>query len=339
MSLLQRIEAVLEARLPIGVRPRQCSLRTLLVGMHLCLATGHQSAHLSAVHAALCGLEPADQARLGVVAEWKAGPHRLTYRQLTYTTERLCAALAKDRPDGASSDCLQELCDALIEGSVPSRYKEASGSYAIDWTDVSSFSRPPSDKDGPCADPEAAWGHRRGDGLPHLVPVAAPRCLGSERAPRPALGATAEPSLGHGAARRAAMDGGGPRHGPDPTARVCHRPGAGSFCLETRREPGPSPDPAPTGWLSCCPASVAGAAAGELHRGRGGLYWRSGGIHWPAILAQAAVAVLDGDTPDSLHARIQAEEHRLYPATLARMAGEGFRLDGQRVIWEKPQPR
>lgn len=51
------------------------------------------------------------------------------------------------------------------------------------------------------------------------------------------------------------------------------------------------------------------------------------------ILAQAAVPVLDGDTRESLHARIQAEEHRLYPATLARMAIEGFRLDGRRVIW------
>ena len=175
MNLLERIEAVLdepqlageiaelEARLPVGVRPRQCSLRTLLVGMHLCLATGHQSAHLTAVHAALCGLDRCDQERLGVVAAWRAGPHLLTYRQITYTTERLCAVLQKDRPNGAPSDLLQRLCDALIEGSVPARYKNASSSYAIDWTDVSSFSRPPSDKDGPCADPEAAWGHRRGD--------------------------------------------------------------------------------------------------------------------------------------------------------------------------------
>lgn len=176
MSLLERIEAVLdepelagvisslEARLPIGVRPRQCSARTLLLGMHLCLGSGHQSAHLSAVHAALCGLGPADQARLGVVVSWKAGPHLLTYRQVTYTAERLCAALAKDRPDGAASERLQRLCDALIEGSVPNCYKDASSAYAIDWTDVASFSRPPSEKDGPCADPEAAWGHRRGDG-------------------------------------------------------------------------------------------------------------------------------------------------------------------------------
>lgn len=51
------------------------------------------------------------------------------------------------------------------------------------------------------------------------------------------------------------------------------------------------------------------------------------------ILAQAAVPVRDDDDEASLHARIQIEEHRLYPATLARMVGEGFTLHGRRVIW------
>ena len=36
------------------------------------------------------------------------------------------------------------------------------------------------------------------------------------------------------------------------------------------------------------------------------------------ILGQAAVAVAPGDTPDRLAARLLAEEHRLYPAALAR---------------------
>lgn len=35
------------------------------------------------------------------------------------------------------------------------------------------------------------------------------------------------------------------------------------------------------------------------------------------ILAQAAVEVLDGDDADTLHARIQAVEHRLYPQVVA----------------------
>jgi phosphoribosylglycinamide formyltransferase 1 len=40
------------------------------------------------------------------------------------------------------------------------------------------------------------------------------------------------------------------------------------------------------------------------------------------IIAQARVPVLEGDTPESLHARIQVEEHRLYPAVIARIAAE-----------------
>ena len=38
------------------------------------------------------------------------------------------------------------------------------------------------------------------------------------------------------------------------------------------------------------------------------------------ILAQAAVPVLPGDTPDTLAARVLAQEHRLYPAALAAFA-------------------
>jgi len=52
------------------------------------------------------------------------------------------------------------------------------------------------------------------------------------------------------------------------------------------------------------------------------------------ILAQAAVPVLDNDTRDTLHARIQVEEHRLYPETLARMVADGFDIEGRRVIWK-----
>jgi len=52
------------------------------------------------------------------------------------------------------------------------------------------------------------------------------------------------------------------------------------------------------------------------------------------ILDQAAVPVLDDDTRESLHARIQEQEHRLYPAVLKRLVEESFRLDGRRVIWE-----
>ncbi|MGI9114775.1 MAG: phosphoribosylglycinamide formyltransferase [Chthoniobacterales bacterium] len=40
------------------------------------------------------------------------------------------------------------------------------------------------------------------------------------------------------------------------------------------------------------------------------------------IIAQREVPVLDGDTPESLHARIQETEHALYPEALARLVRE-----------------
>ena len=39
------------------------------------------------------------------------------------------------------------------------------------------------------------------------------------------------------------------------------------------------------------------------------------------VLGQARVPVLEGDTPESLAARVLVQEHRLYPAVLARYAG------------------
>jgi phosphoribosylglycinamide formyltransferase-1 len=40
------------------------------------------------------------------------------------------------------------------------------------------------------------------------------------------------------------------------------------------------------------------------------------------ILAQEAVPVLDGDTPETLHERIKEVEHRLYPETIRRFASQ-----------------
>jgi phosphoribosylglycinamide formyltransferase-1 len=44
------------------------------------------------------------------------------------------------------------------------------------------------------------------------------------------------------------------------------------------------------------------------------------GIDTGPILAQQTVPVLEGDTPASLHARIQEAERQLYPATIAMLA-------------------
>jgi phosphoribosylglycinamide formyltransferase-1 len=46
------------------------------------------------------------------------------------------------------------------------------------------------------------------------------------------------------------------------------------------------------------------------------------GMDTGAPIAQAAVPILEGDTPETLHARIQEAEHRLYPEVIARFVQE-----------------
>jgi hypothetical protein len=150
----------IEVMLPIGVRRRQLAVRTLLAGM--CLAhADHRPAHLTRVHQALTSLPEDDQRRLGVLADWKHGPHRLTYRQTERTFGLVNAVLGTDAPGGLPSPALQAICDDLLEASIPEEFKDASRSLAVDWTDLDSFSRPPSARGGDCADPEAWRGHRK----------------------------------------------------------------------------------------------------------------------------------------------------------------------------------
>ena len=49
------------------------------------------------------------------------------------------------------------------------------------------------------------------------------------------------------------------------------------------------------------------------------------------ILVQRAVPVLEDDTPETLHARIQEQEHIAYPEALRIIASGAYRLDGRRV--------
>jgi hypothetical protein len=154
------VAARTEAMLPSGARPRQLAVRTLLLGMMLALADG-RPAHLTRVHQALAALPEDQQRRLGVLTDWKGGPHLLTYRQAEYTSGLVAAALGKDEPDGLPSPALQAACDDLLEASVPGEFKDASSSLAVDWTDLESFSRPPPRGTSDCADPEASWGHRK----------------------------------------------------------------------------------------------------------------------------------------------------------------------------------
>jgi hypothetical protein len=150
----------IEAMLPIGARPRQLKVRTLLAGM--CMAQAdHRPAHLTRVHQALTSLPGGDQRRLGVIADWKHGSHQLTCRQTERTFGLVTDALANDEPGGLPSGLLQRVCDDLLEASIPEGFKHASASLAVDWTDLESFSRPPPRGTSDCADPQASWGHRK----------------------------------------------------------------------------------------------------------------------------------------------------------------------------------
>jgi hypothetical protein len=158
------VAARIEVLLPTGVRPRQLSVRALLAGMCLTQADG-RPAHLTRVHQALTGLPEADQVRLGIITEWKRGPHQLTYRQVERTFALAAAALAKEEPDGLPSDLLASARDDLLEASIPDVHKTAGTALAVDWTDMETFSRPPPKGTSECADPEASWGHRKDNRL------------------------------------------------------------------------------------------------------------------------------------------------------------------------------
>ena len=52
------------------------------------------------------------------------------------------------------------------------------------------------------------------------------------------------------------------------------------------------------------------------------------------IIMQSPVPVEPGDSEETLSARILAEEHRLYPAAIARVLAGGWRIDGRRVVFD-----
>lgn len=55
------------------------------------------------------------------------------------------------------------------------------------------------------------------------------------------------------------------------------------------------------------------------------------GIDSGPIVAQAAVPVLDGDTPETLHERIKTEERLMLVEAVGRIARHGFTVDGRVV--------
>lgn len=56
------------------------------------------------------------------------------------------------------------------------------------------------------------------------------------------------------------------------------------------------------------------------------------------IIAQAAVSVLDDDTPEALGARVLEQEHVIYPLALRLAASGALRIDAMRVIGANGAP-
>lgn len=55
------------------------------------------------------------------------------------------------------------------------------------------------------------------------------------------------------------------------------------------------------------------------------------------IIAQSAVPVLDTDDEESLHNRIQVEEHKLYPEVIKWFAQGRLKIEGRKVIVESSE--
>jgi phosphoribosylglycinamide formyltransferase 1 len=56
------------------------------------------------------------------------------------------------------------------------------------------------------------------------------------------------------------------------------------------------------------------------------------GVDTGPIVAQQIIPVLDDDTPESLHARIQIVEHTLYPAAIGALACGQVTIQGRRCL-------
>lgn len=56
------------------------------------------------------------------------------------------------------------------------------------------------------------------------------------------------------------------------------------------------------------------------------------GLDSGPIVAQSAVPILDGDTADSLSARILKEEHRIYSKAIGLVLSGHYKIEGRRVI-------
>jgi phosphoribosylglycinamide formyltransferase-1 len=58
------------------------------------------------------------------------------------------------------------------------------------------------------------------------------------------------------------------------------------------------------------------------------------GVDSGPIIAQLPVPVEDADTAESLHQRIHAAEHQLYPRCVAALAHGDVHVNGRKVVWK-----
>src|SRR5437879_1262636 len=59
------------------------------------------------------------------------------------------------------------------------------------------------------------------------------------------------------------------------------------------------------------------------------------GVASGTIIAEQTVPVLDDDTAETLHERIQLAEHELYPKCVAAIARGQIKVQGRRVVWKR----
>jgi len=178
------VAALLEGHMPSGGRPRQLPAKTVLLAMAFSIDEG-RPAHLVAGWRTLGDLPAMTRRRLGAAVTGTGTLSDVTYRQFSHAHRTMLSAIdpapvpsfrgvaEDDRGvhlgavrDGidteAKEERLQSVLDALVESSIPERYKTASRALAVDWTDHETWSRPRArDDPQPANDPTASWGHAK----------------------------------------------------------------------------------------------------------------------------------------------------------------------------------
>ena len=179
------VPAVLDDLMPTGGRPRQLGAEHGLARGDARPRRGPARPSSKRPGAPCDALEVADQLSLGF-AQSKDGECRsASYRQVSDTFSVLCRgidptpvpsfrgvpdheralhlAAARSGVDAqANAARLDAVTDALVEASVPTAYKGASSSLAVDWTDHETWSRArPAEDPQPANDPDASFGHAK----------------------------------------------------------------------------------------------------------------------------------------------------------------------------------